>query len=268
MPHININDTYIFYEKYGKGSEVIVFSHGLLWSHKMFMKQINVLKDKYTCIAYDHRGQGSSEIGKREISMDSLTEDAVELIDTLVGRPVHFVGLSMGGFVGMRLAARYPEKIKSLMLIETTAQKEPSENLSRYKLLNSVVKVAGVSVVASKVMEILFGQSWLKDPEKKEEYTFWLNELKSNSKSITKSVEAVIYREGIEDELANIHCSTLIIVGDEDIATTPEKAQVIHEGIEKSILKMIGKAGHSSSIEQGEIVTDLLSQFLETCGAR
>lgn len=262
MPHIHIKDTAIFYEKYGDGPEVIIFAHGLLWSHKMFMKQINVLKYNYTCIAYDHRGQGSSEVGKRDISMYSLTEDAVELIDNLVGSPVHFVGLSMGGFVGMRLAARYPDKVKSLILIETSAQKEPSGNLPRYKLLNNIVKVAGVPWVASKVMKILFGQSWLNDPGKKEEYSFWLKELKSNSKSITKSVEAVIHRSGVEDELSNINCPTLIIVGDEDTATTPEKAQFIQEGIVHSILKVIGKAGHSSSIEQGEIVTELLQQFL------
>ena len=262
MPHNYIKDTSIFYEKYGNGSEAIIFSHGLLWSHKMFSKQVNVLKEKFTCIAYDHRGQGGSEVGSRELSMDSLTEDVVELIDTLVGHPVHFVGLSMGGFVGMRLASRYPDRVKSLTLIETSAQKEPSGNLPRYKLLNNVVKVAGVSVVASKVMKILFGQSWLNDPDKKEEYSFWLNELKSNAKSITKSVEAVIHRSGVEDELSNINCPTLIIVGDEDTATTPEKAQFIHEGIDNSIIKVIGKAGHSSSIEQGEIVTELLQQFL------
>jgi len=265
MPYITIKDTQIFYEQSGVGPEIILFAHGLLWSHKMFAQQIKVLKERYTCIAYDHRGQGSSEVGTREISMDSLTEDALELIDQLAGQPVHFVGLSMGGFLGMRLAARHTDKIKSLTLIETSAQKEPTENLSRYKLLNSVVKVAGISVVASKVMEILFSQSWLKDPENKEAYDYWLAELKSNPKSITKSVEAVIFRDGVEEELPKISCPTLILVGDEDIATTPEKAQFIHERIEHSILKLIGKAGHSSSIEQGEIVTDLLAQFLENC---
>lgn len=269
MPHIQLNNIKLFYIQEGEGKETIVFSHGLLWSHRMFEEQIEFLKKRYTVIAYDHRGQGQSEVNSSPIDVDVLTEDVLELIDKLVGQPVHFAGLSMGGFVGMRLAARYPEKVKSLILLETSANAEPVENLPKYKFLNGVVKLFGViPMVASKVMPIMFAQSWLENPKNKEASKKWMKELQSNKRSITKSVEAVIYRKGVEDEIRNIKCPTMVVVGDEDVATKPEKAKFIQMAIPNATLHMVPGAGHSSCIEKPDeinrLIGDWMSQFEST----
>jgi 3-oxoadipate enol-lactonase len=264
MPHIQLNTTKLFYIKEGEGEEIIVFSHGLLWSHKMFHNQIDFLKKNYTVIAYDHRGQGQSEVPKESIDMDLLTQDAFELIAKLAGKPVHFIGLSMGGFVGMRLAARYPEMVKSLVLLETSASPEPVENLPKYKFLNGIVKWFGIiPTVSGTVMKIMFAQSWLENPRNSEAYKKWSKELQSNNRSITKSVEAVITRKGIEDEIRRIKCPTMILVGDEDVATKPEKAKFIQMSIPNAILHMIPGAGHSSSIEKPDEINRLIGNWLK-----
>ena len=228
----------------------------------MFAAQVAELSKQYRVIAYDHRGQGSSEVGG-PYDMDTVAADAAELIRTLVGGPVHFIGLSMGGFVGMRLAARHPELVKSLTLLETSANAEPLENLPQYKVLNGLVRWVGViPPIASKVMKIMFAKSWLADPAQVDPIRHWKKELTSNKKSITGPVEGVIYRKGVEEELANISCPTLVIVGDEDVATTPQKAAFIHQGIAGSKLETISGAGHSSCIEKPEEVNRLLKDWL------
>jgi 3-oxoadipate enol-lactonase len=264
MPHIQLNHTKIFYIKEGDGPETIMFSHGLLWSHKMFMDQIQFLKKKYTVIAYDHRGQGQSEVSEGPYDMDLLTQDALELIEKVACKPVHFVGLSMGGFVGMRLAARYPDKIKSLVLLETSANPEPVENLPKYKFLNGVVKWLGViPTVAKQVMKIMFAQSWLENPKNKAAHQKWEKELRENKKTITKSVEAVIYRKGVEEEIRNITSPTMVVVGDEDVATKPEKAKYIQMSIPNAVLHMVPGAGHSSCIEKPEEINKLLGDWMK-----
>jgi pimeloyl-ACP methyl ester carboxylesterase len=264
MAEVQLSTTKLFYIKEGRGQETIVFSHGLLWSHKMFEDQIDFLKKKYTIIAYDHRGQGQSEVTSGEYNIDMLTQDAAELIEKIVMKPIHFVGLSMGGFVGMRLAARYPEKIKSLILLETSANPEPVENLPKYKFLNAIVKWLGViPTVAKRVMKIMFAESWLKNPQNKDDYKRWLNELKTNKKSISKSVEAVIYRKGVEEEIRNIQCPTMVVVGDEDVATKPEKAKFIQMSIPSAKLHIIPGAGHSSSIEKPDQINKLIMEWLD-----
>lgn len=262
MPHIEANGIKLYYIDKGEGKETVVFSHGLLWSHKMFDAQIDELAKSYRVIAYDHRGQGQSEV-KEPFDMETVAEDAAALIEKLDLGKVHFVGLSMGGFVGMRLAARRPDLVKSLTLLETSANSEPVENLPKYKTLNGIVKWLGViPPVANKVMPIMFAQSWLNNKSNSEAIKKWKKELRSNKKTITGPVEGVIYRRGVEAELVAIKCPTMIVVGDEDVATKPEKAKFIQMGIAGSRLHMIPGAGHSSCIEKPEVVNQLLKDWL------
>ena len=104
MPFVNANGVKLFYQDKGEGKETVVFAHGLLWSHRMFSEQVEVLSQHFRVIAYDHRGQGQSE-SKAPFDMETVAEDAIALIEQLNLGRVHFVGLSMGGFVGMRIAA-------------------------------------------------------------------------------------------------------------------------------------------------------------------
>ena len=154
MPMIRANGTALYYEDTGGSGAPVVFSHGLLWNSALFAPQIAVLKDRYRCVAYDHRGQGRSadDIG-RAISIETVTEDAVALIEKLGLGPVHFCGLSLGGIVGMRLAVGRPDLIRSLVLLDTTADEEPYK--LKYKAMTAVARLFGVRFVAPAVMPAL-----------------------------------------------------------------------------------------------------------------
>jgi pimeloyl-ACP methyl ester carboxylesterase len=260
MPKLKINGAEIYYEIHGIGPETILFSHGLLLSGKMFEAQIDYFKARYKCVIYDHRGQGRSEVTTDGYDMDTLTEDAKALITTLNLGPCHMVGLSMGGFVAMRMAARNRELLKSLILIETSAEIEP--NKFKYNLLHTIVRYFGVKAVVNKVMPILFGQSFLKDSSRADQVAEWRNEILSNKKTIIKAVSGVINRQSVIRELGNVPVPTLVIVGDEDLATTPEKAKKIKLKIPQASLALIKKAGHSSTIEEPWQVISAMEVFL------
>ena len=100
MPFIKINDISLYYEEHGSGTETIVFAHGLLWSSRMFDKQIALLKKTYRCITFDFRVQGQTEITQSGYDIDTLTQDVVELIESLDCRPCHFLGIIHGRFCG------------------------------------------------------------------------------------------------------------------------------------------------------------------------
>ncbi|UXX78219.1 alpha/beta hydrolase [Reichenbachiella carrageenanivorans] len=260
MSIIKINGADIYYEIHGIGPETIVFSHGLLMNGRMFKAQVDYFKARYRCVIYDHRGQGRSEVTAEGYDMESLSMDAIELIKALKLGPCHMVGLSMGGFVAMRLAVHHSEYIKSLLLVETSAEEEP--NKFKYNVLKTIVNLFGVKAVINKVMPIMFGQTFLKDPIRKEEVDYWRNEILANEKSITKSVAGVIQRNAISSELGKVSMPTLVIVGDEDVATTVEKAKNIKLKIPQAHLATIKRAGHSSTIEEPRQVIDAIEVFL------
>ncbi|MCA9662269.1 MAG: alpha/beta fold hydrolase [Myxococcales bacterium] len=265
MAKISINGCELYYEDSGGHDKpVVVLSHGLLWSSAMFQAQVEALSDRYRVICYDHRGQGRSAVPRgRVVTIEACYRDAVALIEALNLGPCHFGGLSMGGFVAMRIAARRPDLLRSCVLMETSADPEPLENVGPYRRLNLVARWIGLRLVADKVMPIMFGRSFMTDPQRGAERELWRGRLMANRRSIYKAVNGVIERAGVYHELRRIELPTLIIVGDEDTATTPEKSRRLHEAISGSKLVLIEGAGHTSSVEQPVSVSFALRQFLD-----
>lgn len=267
MPRMRINGAEIHYEEDGKGRETIVFAHGLLFSGRMFESQVRALRDRYRCVTFDFRGQGQSEVTASGYDMDSLTDDAARVVEALGCVPCHFVGLSMGGFVGMRLAACRPALLRSLVLLETSADPEPEENIGPYRRLNLVARWLGVRPVAGRVMKILFGRKFLEDPARDPLKEEWRRRLLTNHRiGVTRAVTGVIERTGVYDEIGRIALPTLVIVGDQDVATPPAKAERIRGRIPGSRLVVIPGAGHSSAIEEPEAVNQALVEFLNEVG--
>jgi pimeloyl-ACP methyl ester carboxylesterase len=264
MPTIHVNGVRLYYEETGTGDEVMLFSHGLLMNLHMFDDQIAHFSQRYRCIAYDHRGQGRSEVTADGYDMETVYEDAVALMDALGLDAVHFVGLSMGGFVGMRLAARRPDRVKSLVLMETSADEEPKENLPRYNLLRFVARWISPTLIVNGAATSLFGQSFRTDPAKAATRKRWRQHIGSVSGvGAAKAAQGVFSRQSVYDEISKITAPTLVIVGDEDTATVPEKAERIHYQIDQSTLVRVAGAGHSSSIEQPQAIIDAMQDFYD-----
>ncbi len=261
MPTTTVNNVELYYEESGSGPETIVFSHGLLMSSRMFSGQIEALKGRYRCIAYDHRGQGRSEVTRGGYDMDNIAQDAAGLIRALGAAPCHFVGLSMGGFTGMRLAIHHPELLSSLILMDTSADPEP--NVRPYRQMAFVGRWLGFGLVIDRVMKIMFGNTFMKDPDREAERQEWRRHILENDrKGITRAAHGVIDRQGVYERLNEITTPTLVIVGDEDTATTPAKARRISDGIANARLAVIPGAGHSSSVEQPALVCREMEEFL------
>lgn len=263
MPIIRVNEAALYYEEHGTGSETIVFAHGLLWSCRMFDAQVAQFKEHYRCVGFDFRGQGQSEVTRSGYDMETLYEDAIALIEQLGCAPCHFLGLSMGGFIGLRLAARRPELLRSLILLETTADPEPSENVAKYKQLTFVARWFGLGLVVDRVMPVMFGQTFLGDPVRALERREWRHRLSENHRlGITRATTGVITRQGIESEIDKITVPTLILVGDEDVAVPPAHSQRLHEHIAGSRLQIIPRAGHTSTVEEPTAVNGAITNFL------
>jgi pimeloyl-ACP methyl ester carboxylesterase len=261
MPHLVINGAKIYYEIEGNGPETIVFSHGLLWSGEMFREQVKFLRARYTCVCYDHRGQGRSEAAPTGYDMEQLYADALGLVQALKLAPCHFVGLSMGGFVGLRLAARHPDLVRSLMLLETSADVE--KHKFKYHLLVWLVRLLGVRAVADRVMPIMFGHTFLADPARATLRQEWRQRLVANPPSIVRAVLGVIGRRGVLHELPRIGQPTLVVVGDEDVATPLDRAEQLRAGIPQAQLVVVRQAGHTSCIEEPTQVNLAIAGFLQ-----
>ena len=263
MPRISINGTDLYYEDTGgEARETVVFAHGLLLDLRMFDRQAEFLRDRYRVVRYDHRGQGRSARPKvRSIDLDTLFADAVALIEHLGVAPCHFAGLSMGGFVALRLMARRPDLLRSAILLDTSAGPEP--NAAAYRRLNLVARWLGTRVVAGRVLPILFGRTFLEDPRRAAERAEWRRRIGGLGRGIWRAVNGVIERAGVYDALGGVEVPTLVIVGEEDVATPPSQAERIHTAVAGSRLVRIPGAGHTSTVEAPDAVNRAIAGFLQ-----
>jgi 3-oxoadipate enol-lactonase len=263
VPKIEINGVLIHYQIRGKGSETIVFAHGLLWSEKIFENQIRAFQDRYRCLSFDFRGQGQTAVTKSGYDLKTLSADTTSLIETLGAAPCHFVGVSMGGMVGLRIAIRRPELIKSLALLATSADAETGENKKRYRTLAFVARMFGLRIVANRVMPVMFGKSFLIDPQRANLKRQWRQNLIANRRiGIARAAMGVIEREPIYDQINKISAPTLVARGDEDMAISLEQAKRIHSRIAGSKLAIIPRAGHTPTVEEPAMVNELLEKLL------
>jgi pimeloyl-ACP methyl ester carboxylesterase len=233
----------------------------------MFDDQVDAFKDRYRCIAIDFRGHGQSEVTRDGYDMDTLTEDVAAIIRQLDCAPCHYVGFSMGGFGGLRLAIRQPELLKSLTLIDSACDPEPKENIPKFKLLSLIARLFGLGVVANSVMPISFSQDFLTDPARAVLREEWRQRLVDNDKiGAIRGVGGIISREAVCDSLGEIRLPTLILVGENDTAVVPARSERMHDLIPNSRLVIIPNSGHVSTIEAPEAVSAAMDDFFSSLG--
>ena len=262
MPIININNCNYYYELRGSGEDILVFSHGLLWSSDVFENQFKHFQSQYSILIYDQCGHGKSEILDGNLPSRCLYKETIQLLDQLNLKQVHFIGASMGADIATRIALERPDLIKSLVLI--SASVSPKSNYIKYKLLNTVIKFSGIKAVLQPVLANLFSIHFLNDPNRKEELKKWSDRLLKNDNNIHYAILSAIKRKNIDlNDLLNISCPTLIISGTQDKASPPENSKLVHSMIKNSTLRYIEGSGHMVNIEDPETCNNEIEQFLD-----
>ena len=268
MPTLTANGATFAYTDTGApaaagDAPTIVFGHGLLFSGWMFQAQIDALRDRYRCVAIDWRGQGDSPPAASGYDMDTLSLDAIALIEHLEVGPVHYVGLSMGGFVGQRIAARRPELLRSLVLLDTSAEPEDPSAARQDKLLARIYSLVGIGPVKGPVVKLMFGPTFLRDPRSTPLIAEMMARIgRSDRRGIRDAVLGVANRAGVLGEIPAIKAPTLVAVGADDKPTVPDRSRAIAAAVPGAELVIIPECGHSSTIEQPEAVTTLIRDFL------
>lgn len=117
MPYIKLNDLELFYEEFGRGETILFlhshFSRGLL----AFSAQILPFSGSYRCLFPDFRGHGRTRCGSLAWNSRMIADDMAGFLDALGIPSAHLFGYSCGAYVGCYMAAKYPEKVKSLVTV-------------------------------------------------------------------------------------------------------------------------------------------------------
>jgi len=263
MPTVDVNGVTYAYIDEGSGP-LVVFGHGLLADKEMFRAQIDALRDRYRCVSLDWPGHGSSAWRPAGWTFEHMVEDTAALVYRLGETRAVFVGLSQGGMVFMRLAYIHPEMVRGLVLLDTSAAPENQESLPLYEQLAVAIRDGDDqtrSTAIDAAQQVLYGATWRESnpaglAREKEMM------LRHPREGGYLAARAVFDRADVLSEVSAIAAPTLVLCGDEDVATPPEHARALAEAIPGAQLQMIPGAGHHSPIENPGAVTAELELFL------
>lgn len=262
MAEIDVNGTTLRYEDEGpREAHAVVMSPSMFFDVRMFAAQAAALSDRYRVVRYDHRGQGESARDARErLDMDTLSEDAAALIEALDLGPCTFVGNSMGGFVGLRLAARRPDLIASAVLMGTSADVE--EQADEMDGLVAALAEHGMDPVIDGVLHFMMGDTTLTDPSRADVLAEVTALLRSRTPEYADAAWNIAHRLPVLDELGSITVPLLVVAGTEDHTYPPPKSQQIVDGTPGATLEIMERTGHVHAMENPEAVIDVLERHL------
>lgn len=266
MPTIAVNGTTLHYVDEGpRDARTLVLSPSMFFDTRMFAAQAAALSDRFRIIRYDHRGQGESARDSRDkLDMDTLSEDAAALIEDLELGRCTFVGNSMGGFVGLRLAARRPDLIASAVLMGTSADVE--EQADEMDGLVEVLAEHGMEPVIDGVLHFMMGDTTLTDPSRAEVLAEVTALLRSRTPEYADAAWNIAHRLDVLDELAGIRVPILVVAGTEDHTYPPHKSQQIVDGVPGARLEMMERTGHVHALENPKAVNAVLEKHLADLG--
>jgi 3-oxoadipate enol-lactonase len=132
------------------GDPPLVLANSLGTDMSMWNPQAPALAQRFRLLRYDHRGQGASPVPPGPYDIADLGRDAVALLDRLELERVSFCGLSIGGMVGIWLAAHAPERIDRLVICCSSAHMPPPSRWEERAV--AVTEAGSVEVIADAVV--------------------------------------------------------------------------------------------------------------------
>lgn len=256
----------LFVEQRGKASgPTLVFWHSLLCDGAMWGPMIRELEASYRIVNVDAPGHGRSSQTRRAYSMDDSVDAAITVLDELAIDRCAWIGLSWGGMVGMRLGLRIPERLAGLALFDTSASAESRRKIPSYFAMAAIARRFGaVPFLLDRIVPIYLSKTTrAQQPALVQQFRERVASM--DPESVGHAVDAVIFRrDDIRARLTEIRVPTLVVCGDDDVATPLDRSETIARAIPGAALRRIAKGAHLSAWEQPEAALRHVRPWLES----
>jgi aminoacrylate hydrolase len=260
MPKVAVADGEIYYEEAGRG-EPLIFVSGLGGTGSYWRPQVAAFSSRFRVITYDHRGTGSSDRLQRAFSIDQMTAELAELMDTLKIERAHLVGWSTGGAIGQTLAIEQPWRIARLVLCSTWTHCDPWFR-RLFEARREILRQGGAELYAA------FYPLWVYPPEYVNANDARIEEERRQAVAGAPPVEVAMGR--IDALLAfdrraglpRIQAPTLIVASDNDYVIPSSHAEALARAIPGARLAILRGGGHANTATQPEAFNRMVLEFL------
>jgi len=259
MPFIRVDNLVHHYTIEGAdGAPALVFANSLGSDLRIWDPVLPYLKEKFRIIRYDQRGHGLTDVTPSPYSIDDLVNDLAGLFEGLKIDDAVVCGLSVGGMIAQALAISHPDRVRALVLCDTAMQIGPP---SMWDERIAVIQKGGIGVLTGPIMERWFTRAFREN--RVTEFSGYINMLERTPADGYIGTCCAIRDADLRGAAASIDRPTLVLCGDQDMATPPELSEKLASAIPGAQFFLVNAAAHISCVEQPEIFCSRLLNFLE-----
>ena len=257
---ILFKNTIISFSDIGKGTAVVLI-HGLLENATMWYDITPQLLQKNRVITIDLLGHGNSDCLGYIHSMELFSESVNAVLKHLRIRKYILVGHSMGGYVALALAEKYPEKIKGLCLMNSTSNEDDTERKALRKRANTMVQTNFNNMIRMSFINLFEPKSKI---VYKNEVAHALSEaLKTSVQGYIAAQEGMRIRPNRNHIMLEGSFKKLMIIGEKDPVLTCQKS--LQEAKKTNTETVVFPNGHMSHIENKDELITTLQIFVKSC---
>ena len=239
----------------------LVLIHGFPLDGRVWAHVAAITARRHDTIVPDLRGFGDS--GRGAFAIDSLADDLHELLKRLDVLPAVLAGLSMGGYVALAFARRFPADVAGLALVDTRANADDEAGRRTRDEMINLVRLGGVEAVVDQMLPNLLASP---NPEVRQRLREIM--LSVPAATIEQAALAMKERPDQRDLLGQLNMSVSVIVGEEDAITPSPVAQEMVTAIPGAELVVIPAAGHLTPLERPDAVAPALERLMDRVDGR
>jgi 3-oxoadipate enol-lactonase len=257
--HVKANGITINYQIDGaEGAPWLVLSNSLATNLFMWDEQAAALKKSFRVLRYDQRGHGGTDAPAARYSFDLLIADAIALFDALSIKRAHFGGLSMGGATALGLALRHPDRIDRAISCDAGCASTPASSQQWEERIAAAHK-GGMEAMVDSTMARWFPPEIIKaNPP-------YLDKVRAMIRSTPVEgfigCAAALADHDFRSPVATVTRPLLFIVGEKD-GPQPAAMRDMHQKVAGSRYVELPGAGHISNMDQPELFTKAIEDFL------
>lgn len=262
MPYLSADGVNLYYEEYGEGPPLLLIA-GLASDSQSWFPVVDGLSKCFRVIIPDNRGTGRTKPMDAETGIQKIADDCVSLINHLGLPSVHVAGHSMGGFIALDCAVRYPEYISKTIIVSSSAYCSQRNKLLLSDWHEYMKNGMSPELWYKNLFYWIFSENFFGDErllknavELAVQYPFQQTE-----KAFTAQVAAITNFSCIGD-LNKITSETLALFGREDILFPPDIYADVLKKIPEITISVIDGAAHSIHIEKPEEFIKIVTAFL------
>jgi 3-oxoadipate enol-lactonase len=248
------------YRLSGSSPKRVALVHSLAMNHSFWDPVVAVLAEKATVLTWDCRGHGASGKPRGPYTVGQFADDLAAIFTAIGWTKAVVAGASMGGCVSLAFAGRHSGMVAGLGLFDTTAY-YGSDAPQQWAERAEKAATGGLQSLVAFQQTRWFGDAFrAANPD-----------ILANSTAVFLNNDIAAYvatchmlgAVDLRDVLPTIAVPTRIVVGEEDYATPPAMAEMLHAGIVHSTYRVIKAGGHLTPLEQPATVAGEISQLME-----